>query len=376
MKFTISASISALLAIELVKTHSVKGKIDQGVSDINWCLGDDPSNYSEEDKGTNGNKVTGDKHKQIDDNLPHPEEWHYRPLYIQAAGATKCESNSNSTSTSLPIGIPINFESDLFKGKILIRIRDADVNAHHRDFDPSVTKSIGDDMKNYFKGKRRLRQYVVQGQFKKSINMSELYYGDFYEKPLRLVPPPIIEKTLKAVFNRIAPGIIMELTSEKPRVIVLMAGVAKKFSIDLPGNEPDIMGINLPENTSLIDIDLGKEGDSTVEARSSAKDSSPGFESDLQRKKKLSKPKHAAKYCYQPGKVYTFEHCDDVIDLSTYSIKIPIIKSMGLAKILGPQPTTIRASNIAGDQSIFNFNIFHERIYEEDEDKDVGEEMK
>lgn len=310
--------------------------------------------------------------KEIDDNLPHAEEWHYRPLYIQAAGATKCESNSNS----LPIGIPINFESDLFKGKFLIRIRDADVNVRHKDFDPSVMKSIGDDMKNYFKGKKRLRQYVIQGQFKKSINMSEVYCGDFYEKPLRLVPPPIIDKALRAMFKRLAPGLIMELTSKKPRVIVPLAGSMKTFSIDLPGNEPDIMGVDLPENTSLIDIDSGKEGDSAAEARSSAKNSSPGFKSDLQRKKNLSKPKHAAKYCYQPGKVYTFEQYDDGIDLSTYSIKIPIMKSMSLAKILGPQPTSIRASNIAGDQSIFNFKIFHESIYEENQDKDIGEEIK
>lgn len=54
--------------------------------------------------------------------LPSPETWPYRPIFIQPANDTTI-FNEQYVQTSIPIGIPIDFETSLFKGRFLIRIK-------------------------------------------------------------------------------------------------------------------------------------------------------------------------------------------------------------------------------------------------------------
>ena len=318
--------------------------------------------------------------EEDDDCKPPPlEEWPNRPIYIQPAEDTECFTCTSSLDgyeyelSSVPIGVPVQFESSLFKGKILIRVRNvpicSDNHRHQHDdhcnddqFQSNPTITTKEEHKEqkqqkfhceeYFKGKKRMRQYVIQGQFKEEVSMSDVYMGDYYNKPLGLVPPPVIEKILKAAFRRLQPGLIMDLTSEKPKVVVLMAGAVKSMSIDTPGNEPDITQFDLPENTKLINNEKGIK----TECRSE------GFPSQEMRRKVLSNPQTASNYTFHPGKVYTFNNFDDVFDLSAYRLTIPgMKKKFNLSKILNGQPTTIRATKTDG-LSLFNFNVFHESI--------------
>jgi hypothetical protein len=303
--------------------------------------------------------------------LPHPKDWPYHPIYIQAAQDCKLDGDVDS----VPIGIPVNFETSLFKGQILVRIcniRIQDSSHHNKDDDnlsSNSTNTNGHKCKfhceDYFQKRKRLRQYVIQGQFKENILMSDVYLGDFYQKPLGLVPPKFLAKSINATFNKIAPGLIMDLTSDKPKVIALLGGVVQNLSIDYLGDEPNIMQFDLPDNTQLIEMDQQRQQQQqqTSGGNSDSDKSSLGFKSQKERKSKLSVPKIAKKYSYHPGKVYTFNCYDDVFDLSKFSIKVPIIKSIGLNKVLNSQPTTLRACTLDG-RSIFNFNVFHESIYE------------
>jgi hypothetical protein len=92
--------------------------------------------------------------------LPDTSTWTHRPIFIQPIGDTKCPGHDSKKS--LPIGIPIDFESDLFVGKILFRFRDG----------PSDDKNRCDD---YFQGANYniKRQVIFQGKFKTSIKWSE-----------------------------------------------------------------------------------------------------------------------------------------------------------------------------------------------------------
>lgn len=75
----------------------------------------------------------------------------------------------------LPLAKPIPFETDLFKGAIFFRIKEA----------PSKEDKLHSQ---YFKGRKRFYQVIVQGQFKEVLNMNDIMIGDYYSKPMTNIP--------------------------------------------------------------------------------------------------------------------------------------------------------------------------------------------
>ena len=53
-----------------------------------------------------------------------------------------------------------------------------------------------------------------------------------------------MSKIMDAVIGKVAPGVVMDLSSQTPKVIALLAGTAATMSINERGSEPDI---TLPE---------------------------------------------------------------------------------------------------------------------------------
>lgn len=100
--------------------------------------------------------------------LPDTSTWTHRPIFIQPTGDTKCPGHD--VKKSLPIGVPIDFESDLFKGKILFRFRDGPSDDHNR-------------CDAYFQGTNYniKRQVIFQGKFKSAIKWSEGLYDHVKE---------------------------------------------------------------------------------------------------------------------------------------------------------------------------------------------------
>lgn len=132
--------------------------------------------------------------------IPPSHEWPHRPVLIKASDDSICLNEDGTLSPSIPpVGIPIEFENSLFKGRVLIRIRHLPV--------PNSSELLSSGKRfhceEYFQGRKRMRQFVVQGQFKESIPMSDVYFGDIYNKPLSLIPPPFVEKILRKIFHRI-----------------------------------------------------------------------------------------------------------------------------------------------------------------------------
>lgn len=258
--------------------------------------------------------------------LPPIEDWPHRPVFVKASDETKVIGlNEND---ALPLGVPFEFETSLFRGRMLLRLRNA----------------TSDDMEShsaYFLGRKRLMQTVVQGRFKKSLRFDEVYMGTLLREPLRLLPPPSIAKIIQAMISRVTPGIVMDLASEKPKIVTLYAGTTQTFSIDQPGDEPDIMAADLPENISI----LGKM-----------------FKSPKQRKNYLSIPKKAANYHFDTDLVYTFHHYDHAMDYAKYTMKLPFYE-YDMSNALGPQPMGLSAVTTTGE-NIFHFDVWHESVYQ------------
>jgi hypothetical protein len=102
-------------------------------------------------------------------------------------------------------------------------------------------------------------------------------------------------KGLKALMERMNPGMIFDVASDRPRVLNPIGSV-QEMSVDLPGQEPDIVGWNgMKENTSLLGVVGG--GSSS---------SSSLFSNSKHRLKQLSKPKVASQYSFDTDKIYTF----------------------------------------------------------------------
>jgi hypothetical protein len=260
--------------------------------------------------------------------LPATSSWPHRPVWLKASDETKVIGVSEKEA--LPLGIPVEFETPLFKGKLLLRLRNV------KSDDPKPHKA-------YFDGRKRVMQTVVQGKFKKPIPMSDVYVGCVFKKPLEQAPPPMFVGMMNAVMKRVAPGVIFELDTAKPRVVALYAGTAETISIDTPGEEPDMTGADLPENLSR------KFGSK--------------FKSIKHRKQKLSLPKKAVHYEFDTENVYTFHTYDDKMDYGTYSITLPMYGDYNISKAIGRQPMSLTAVTSKGD-TVYSFDLWHESVYD------------
>jgi hypothetical protein len=247
--------------------------------------------------------------------LPDVNSWHHRPLFLKHGKSTRCNYQDGK---SLPICSPIEFESDTFKGKFMIRIRDA----------PHTEQG-------YFKGRKRTKQIVIQGKFKEKVSCDDILLGDTYGKPLNISP---IVYLAVPIFKRLVPGVILDLFSEKPRVVMLMGGEARTISIDKPGEEPDMTGELLEKNIEFIGA----------------------FKSVDHRKHILRDPKTASKYEFDNEHIHTFQFYDDIIDICNFSINLPI-GQIPLLHFLNSQPMTFAVVR-KDKQEFFSFKVFHEQL--------------
>mmetsp|Transcript_12390 Transcript_12390/g.19058 ORF Transcript_12390/g.19058 Transcript_12390/m.19058 type:complete len:484 (+) Transcript_12390:33-1484(+) len=260
-------------------------------------------------------------------NLPEPSTWKYSTIFIQPAGETRCPGLK--PNQSVPIGVPVEFESDLFKGRILFRFRSGkteDEQSHNAYFNSSQYKVQ--------------RQIVIQGQFKERLKMSEMYMGDIFDRKWSLSPPPSVGRMVNKIFTRLAPGLVIDVATEKPKVMVLIGGGSHTISIDRPGDEPDMTAPDIPENTFM----------------------SNDIKSSEMRKKVLGNPAKASKFEFDPDMVYTFHSFDEVLDIANYQFNIPFL-NVDIANVLGGQPISIRAVNRpeTSSQSFFYFRCWHEK---------------
>lgn len=270
-------------------------------------------------------------------NLPPTNTWKYHPIFMQAVGDTKCPGYDNANE-SLPIGIPFQFESNLFKGQILVRLRTG------KSEDPTSRQAYFDASKYKLQ-----RQIVIQGQFKHMTKMSDVWMGDIYERKLKFTPPPRFAKYVSKFFALLAPGIIIDFVSSKPKVLALIGSGSHSMSEDESGQEPDIMDSELPEKTPV----------------------STSLHGAGKRKRILGKPETASKYSFDPQYVYTFHTNDEVLDVANYTLRLPLLK-LDFTSVLGDgQPLSVRGVVSSNDatmdsddatlESLFFFRIWHER---------------
>jgi hypothetical protein len=260
-------------------------------------------------------------------------KWPNRPVYLCAH--PQIITANYEPGEALPLGTPIDFESELFKGRIFLRLRSIEPLQN----DKEKTKH-----NDYFEGKKRLCQVVIQGQFKEELQFSDLVMGDFYTRPLRGIPKGPIIKLYQRFMDLILSGVVTDIASDTPKILAPLGG-CQILRVDMKGNEPDITGANgIQEDTSLL---LGKT-----------------FSTPQKRRRYLSNPRNSSKYTVNQAHVYTFEIYDHTMNFGTYYHHIFGNYNIDMAETLNGQPLSF--SLFTRDQRIlWKFPVWHERLIDD-----------
>ncbi len=263
--------------------------------------------------------------------LPNVEEWPHRPLLV-CLNTPACPNHKVPTFGlgSCPIGVPFKFESDLFIGQCLIRLKGA--NSDNPD---------GDE--EYFTGRKRIFQSVIQGQFKEKVNVGDVLTGHEFAKPLTNLPHPWVLKTATNFIGKVSAGANIVVHTAQPHVEALLAGSSQVVRGDMPGNEPDIACKSLSEDCSVLG-GVFQDGDVSV----------------ARRKRILSNPTRCKEYSFDCETVYTFEFYQNLFDASTYSLDLGFAK-IGCSQILNGQPIQWLGKMRDG-RYLWSFQIWHEKL--------------
>lgn len=294
-----------------------------------------------------GNKALGASRESsttpflLDDNMfdtkrEHIQDisnWPNKPLYIYA-DFPHVKTANYGPYESLPLGVPIEFESDLFKGRILIRLRG--------DSATTLARNLLEDH-----GHHPLQwMYIVQGRFKKRMKLQDIMSGDFYKRPFVGLPKSKAGKRAMKLYQKgmesMFPGFVMDFTADRPKVLKPFASFCS-IRVDREGGEPELSSstISVEEDMSLM-----KEIPRTSNKR----------------KKFLSNPKASAQYSVDPSHVFTFEMHDKHLDLKEYTQRSMMMKT-DMCKLLDKQPLSFGLFDAKNEQVIFKFPILHEKLF-------------
>ncbi|GFH60684.1 hypothetical protein CTEN210_17160 [Chaetoceros tenuissimus] len=257
----------------------------------------------------------------------------YKPLFVRPVRGTSCPGLL--PHNSLPIGSPFEIETEVFRGRALIRFAEGICE------NPAKQDEYFDTQNELFTQNIQ-RQIVIQGQFKRYIPMETVLLGGIFRKPFNIIFPPRILDFLQGVFDKFAPGIRLELGEERQAILAPILAGCHTVSIDNVGEEPDMSAPTLPENTFM----------------------SNDLKSSKERVRILGNPKTACEYKFQTHKIYTFHSIDHVIDLVNYQLHLPLGMKIDMMRPLGKQPVNFSAIT-KYDETIFSFDIWHEKSVQE-----------
>ncbi|GMI59542.1 hypothetical protein ScalyP_jg12009 [Parmales sp. scaly parma] len=202
------------------------------------------------------------------------------------------------------------------------------------------------ETENYFLGRNRKFQVVVQGKFKKKIKVSDVLTGHEFCKPLKRLPHHLILDAAEKLICMLAPSTIVELGLKYPRALSILGATSQVVSIDEMGSQPDIEKFDILESNRWFGGPLFMNPKEEVTA--------------AQRKKILSNTRHNQLFEYDTDHVYTFDFFQHLLDVSNYALNVKIA-NVKLVSSLDGQPIQIMAKTKTGEY-LWNFQLWHEDL--------------
>ncbi|CAM9289874.1 unnamed protein product [Ectocarpus fasciculatus] len=261
--------------------------------------------------------------------LPPEKEWPHHPIFVRLSPSVgdQVRLDGHEPNSSIPVNsddIAVPFETPLFKGRLLVR----------------VAGLPGDGAQDYFRGKKRLMQCAVQGEFKKELPFDRVYTGQAYDRPFTQLPAKWLIRSAFSLIRRLSPALREDITGERPYMVSPLAATAQSMRAEAPGDEVAIVG-DLGEETGLL-------GESFMDSRvpSSA------------RKKFFNNPRNLKAYSFKPGVVYTFDFYQHLYNAVTFELDLGFRK-VKLADYLNHQPAQIMALDFDTGEMLWNVEIWN-----------------
>ena len=142
--------------------------------------------------------------------------------------------------------------------------------------------------------------------------------------------------------NRLSPATDISIHSEHPYILAPLATIMQSIAIHHPGEEPELNRFEIDEDTSLWG-GCFSEGPSSM--------------SPSKRKRYFGDIDASRRHTFDTSHVYTFNFYQDLLDLSTYSLKMGFF-SLSLDRYLNGQPVQIMCKTKDG-RYLWNFQIWH-----------------
>mmetsp|Transcript_5343 Transcript_5343/g.11679 ORF Transcript_5343/g.11679 Transcript_5343/m.11679 type:complete len:431 (+) Transcript_5343:135-1427(+) len=338
-----------------------------------------------------------------------PEKWPQRPILLRPSPESGMRVRGvrySSSETYLPLSgtgycngciLPINnglekrgqslvidFESDLFIGTAMLRIKNVcHPPQYHRENAESDDSGI--DPPSYFHNKKRTFNGVIRGRFKiPSIPMSECVTGQVFNKPAGNLPPRIIMKGAISIISHLAPQLQARLDGDCPRFfspLVSTAQSAMSFKMeevkDCDGADESIeaeMSEPQPSDQSSLIQELPTASSEIVPDSDSIK-------TRMKSRKRIFDKLHASGCktpTFDPNAEYTFEFFQHLLSFDEFALDfgMPIGKHP-LCRILNGQPLKFMAAHQFQESNrngkavdeelrwLWSFDLWHESLYED-----------
>jgi len=256
----------------------------------------------------------------------------------------------------------VDFESDLFEGSLLLRLR----------YVEGVTPEPYNDNKGYFKGINRRYQACIRGRFKKSIPVTELVTGLRFDRKFGRLPSKWILKGALKVISFFAPQLDTKLDIDRPASLSPLGSTPQSIIVDddcrRSSNNNEADGTATERNSIMNPLEDVRIEPS--EAHRSILGESFKGETSLQRAKMRKKTfdklyvQKTAEPKTDPSKIYTFEFLQHLFNFQDFSIDlVSMLGSVNLEDMLDGQPLQIMAAH--GDQPLWSFDVWHECLWEQ-----------
>lgn len=236
-----------------------------------------------------------------------------------------------------------DFESDLFDGSLLVRIRGAE----------GTTKDPYDDTKGYFSDVQRKYQVVIQGRFKKPLHWTECVSGIKLDRPCGKLPSKWMLKGALNVIKFFAPQLDASVDGSNPYSLSPLGSMPQTVIVENVGGETvDISGLlREPTDSSKTLLNSASKASSSIQRARARKKAFDKLFADKQKE-----------FMTDPGKVYTFEFLQHLICFDDLSVELgSIFGSVQLSEILDGQPIQICA--LCPGQKIWSFDVWHELLH-------------
>jgi len=265
----------------------------------------------------------------------------------------------------------VDFESDLFIGSLLVRIRNSQ----------GTTPAPYDDSFGYFSGMNRRYQTIVRGMFKKDgIAMTSCITGQVLDRKCGKLPPKLVLRGAVKIISYFAPQLKVKLDTDKPYSIsplgstpqVLQLKRTRGYDADYQADES--IESNQEEPTDVASSLLSLMGCEPSNAPTS-------IARARVRKRYFDKlyAENDKSLVFDRSTEYSFECLQHLIDFDDFSVDLGSIAGKVLLKeLLDGQPLKFMAAkrrDVVGDQGnkgqgldldyLWSFDIFHETVYED-----------